>query len=68
MCVSFKFYSYVIALMMGTEMVPETLESFNELVQVIVREDFVNVTRVESITYSINLISNYFCVLCVYFI
>jgi hypothetical protein len=46
-------------------MVLETLESFNELVQVIVREDFVNVTRVESITYSINY---YICVLCVYFI
>jgi hypothetical protein len=43
-------HSHIITLMMGTQMVPETLVVFNELTQLIVQEDL----RHESITSYIN--------------
>jgi hypothetical protein len=44
-------HSYITALMMGTEMVPETFVAFNELTQLIVREDFINVKVVEVVSF-----------------
>jgi hypothetical protein len=44
-------HSYITALMMGTEMVPETFVVFNELTHLIVREDFINVKVVEVVSF-----------------
>jgi hypothetical protein len=41
-------HSYIIALMMGTEMVSETSVIFYQLTQLIAREYFINVSRRES--------------------
>jgi hypothetical protein len=40
--------SHITALMMGTEMIPETLAIFSQLTRLIAREDFINVCRRES--------------------
>jgi hypothetical protein len=40
--------SYITALIMGTEMVPETSAIFNQLTRLIVREDFINVNHREN--------------------
>jgi hypothetical protein len=42
-------HSNIIALMMGTETVPETLD-FNELTRLSAREEFINFSRRESFT------------------
>jgi hypothetical protein len=42
-------HSNIIALMMGTETVPEMLD-FNELTRLSAREDFINFSRRESFT------------------
>jgi hypothetical protein len=42
-------HSIIIALMMGTEMVPETLD-FNELTRLSAREEFINFSHRESFT------------------
>jgi hypothetical protein len=41
-------HSYITALMMGTEIVPETLVIFNQVTWLIAQEDFINVIRHES--------------------
>jgi hypothetical protein len=43
-------HSYIIAIMMGTEMVPEMLVGFNKLTRPIVSEDFIVVTNYYNIT------------------
>jgi hypothetical protein len=43
-------HSYVIALMMGAEIVPEILVALNEVTWPAVREDLIKVSHCESIT------------------
>jgi hypothetical protein len=50
-------HSIIIALMMGTKTVPETLD-FNELTRLSAREEFINFSRRENFTSYLNKIVN----------
>jgi hypothetical protein len=48
-CGTVRTHSHIIALLMGTDMVPEILVVFNKLTWLIAQEDFINISRHESI-------------------
>lgn len=47
LCFHHQGQVHIITLMMGTKVVPETLEKFKHLTWLMVREDFINVNRHE---------------------